>query len=180
MWWVAADGRHLPNVALPDGSFSARGYGEQYVLVIPAWDVVIVHRVDTFVPDNEVSDSQFGYLVRLILQAGPEDVSPFTVSGAIELGEEDLEEFVGQYRLSQVPEEFRDELPQEASVELKAGILQAAAPGLDPLEMVPIAPARFRDVSWSVDLVECSVNGDVVESMTVSSDAITIVFEPKK
>ena len=26
MWWVTVDGTHVPNVVLPDGSFSAHGY----------------------------------------------------------------------------------------------------------------------------------------------------------
>jgi hypothetical protein len=183
MWWVAADGRHLPNVALPDGSFSARGAGGQHVLVISAWDVIIVHRVDTFIPDNEVSDSQFGRLVRLILQAGPAgmDLGVPNVAEGIELDAAELERFVGPYKLSQGPEGLSDELPQEVSIELNDGRLQATVPGEAPLELIPIAPTRFRDASCSVDLVEFGVNGDVVESMTVTiGAAVTIVFEPKE
>jgi CubicO group peptidase (beta-lactamase class C family) len=182
MWWVAADGRHLPNVALPDGSFSARGAGGQHVLVIPAWDVVIVHRVDTFIPDNEVVDSQFGRLVRLILQAGPQgmDLGVPNVAEGIELDAAELERFVGPYKLSQGPEGVSDELPQEVSIELNDGRLQATAPGEAPLELIPIAPTRFRDASCSVDLVEFGVNGEVVESMTVKIGTVAIVFEPEK
>jgi CubicO group peptidase (beta-lactamase class C family) len=68
MWWVAANGRHLPGAALPDGSFSARGAGGHYVLAVPALDVVIVHRADTDAW-KPVSDAQFGALVNLILEA---------------------------------------------------------------------------------------------------------------
>lgn len=68
MWWVAANGRHLPGAALPEGSFSARGAGGHYVLAVPALDVVIVHRVDTDARKS-VSDAQFGALVNLILEA---------------------------------------------------------------------------------------------------------------
>ncbi len=68
MWWVAAEGRHIPTVTLPDGSFSARGYGGHYILVIPEYDLVIVHRVNTW-DGHSVNSVEFGLLVGLILQA---------------------------------------------------------------------------------------------------------------
>jgi len=42
LWWVPA-----PDAGLPEGSFWAWGLGNQAVLVIPAWDSVIVHQSDT-------------------------------------------------------------------------------------------------------------------------------------
>jgi len=69
MWWVAANGRHVPGVSIPDGSYSARGAGGHYILVIPAYDLVIVHRVNTDIQGNSVSDEEFGKLVKLILDA---------------------------------------------------------------------------------------------------------------
>jgi len=71
MWWVATGGKHLPGVEIPDGSFSARGAGGHYCLVIPKWDLVIVHRVDTFKPGESVSSLEFGTLVKKILEARP-------------------------------------------------------------------------------------------------------------
>jgi len=71
MWWVATGGRHLPGVRIPDGSFSARGYRGHHLLVIPDWQTVIVHRVNTFQTGRSVSRSQFGKLVGLILAARP-------------------------------------------------------------------------------------------------------------
>jgi CubicO group peptidase (beta-lactamase class C family) len=68
MWWVAVNGRHFPNVTLPDGSFSAQGAYGQYCVVIPAYDLVVVHRVNSDAAD-EVSSSQFGLLLQYILQA---------------------------------------------------------------------------------------------------------------
>ena len=67
--WVAVDGRHLSGVTLPDGTYSARGAGGHYILVIPAYDTVIVHRVNTDLPDTQVTDVEFGHLVKLILDA---------------------------------------------------------------------------------------------------------------
>ncbi|MFM1555597.1 MAG: amidohydrolase family protein [Limisphaerales bacterium] len=69
MWWVAANGKFYPNVTLPDGAFSANGYRGHKVLVIPQWDLVIVHRVNTFEQEGSVSTAEFGELVKLILDA---------------------------------------------------------------------------------------------------------------
>ena len=74
MWWVAANGKHLPHAKIPDGSYSARGHRGHHVLVIPRWDLVIVHRVNTFTRDDRVSSEQFGQLVEKILQAKPDDL----------------------------------------------------------------------------------------------------------
>ena len=71
MWWVASRGKHLPGVQIPDGSYSARGYRGHYLLVIPEWDIVIVHRVNTFQQGRTVSRSQFGKLTEMILSARP-------------------------------------------------------------------------------------------------------------
>ena len=69
MWWVEVDGRHLPSVRVPAGTFSAQGVGAHLVVVVPAYDLVVVHRVDTEDPSNYVSDEQFGELLKLILDA---------------------------------------------------------------------------------------------------------------
>lgn len=72
MWWVSRDYNkfpHLPNVDLPEGTFSARGAGGHYILIIPEKDLLIVHRVDTDIPNNKVSKDEFGKLVALILDA---------------------------------------------------------------------------------------------------------------
>jgi CubicO group peptidase (beta-lactamase class C family) len=71
MWWVSRNYNkfpHLPGVSLPEGSFSARGAGGHYIMVIPAWDLVVVHRVDTY-EDNSVSSEEFGKLLQMILDA---------------------------------------------------------------------------------------------------------------
>lgn len=69
LWWIAKSGVHLPGVTLPEGSYSARGAGGHYILVIPALDLVIVHRVNTDIGGRSVSSGDFGELVRLILAA---------------------------------------------------------------------------------------------------------------
>lgn len=72
MWWVAVDGKHFPGVTLPEGSYSARGYRGQYLLVVPEWDLVISHRVNSFQPGTAVTKREFGKLVSMILKARPE------------------------------------------------------------------------------------------------------------
>lgn len=72
MWWVARDHNkypHLPNVDIPEGSYSARGAGGHYVMIIPKYNMVIVHRVDTDKPKGRVSTAEAGTLFNLILQA---------------------------------------------------------------------------------------------------------------
>lgn len=69
MWWVAAGNKSLPGVNLPDGSFWAWGTRGHYLVVVPALDLVVVHRVNSDVPGREVSAKEFGRLLRLILDA---------------------------------------------------------------------------------------------------------------
>ena len=71
MWWVAVDGEHFPGVSLPDGSFSARGYRGQYLVVIPAWNMVIAHRVNSFQEGTRVTKGDFGKLLAKIFAARP-------------------------------------------------------------------------------------------------------------
>jgi N-acyl-D-amino-acid deacylase len=71
MWWIAVDDTHLPGVSLPDGSFSARGNRGQYLVVIPKWDLVVCHRVNSFQKDRSVSKGEFGKLLALIISARP-------------------------------------------------------------------------------------------------------------
>lgn len=72
MWWVARDHNkypHLPYAEIPEGSYSARGAGGHYVMIIPAYDLVIVHRVNTDKPGNRVNSEEAGKLFDLILKA---------------------------------------------------------------------------------------------------------------
>ena len=70
MWWSGFASDWAPTVTLPEGTFYALGFGSQYLFVIPAHDLVIVHTVDM---ERErwpwVSDPQIGRLMWLILSA---------------------------------------------------------------------------------------------------------------
>ncbi len=69
MWWLERDGVFLPGVMTPKGSFAAMGAGGHYCLVIPALDMVVVHRVDTETPGRAVDAFGMGRLLRQLLAA---------------------------------------------------------------------------------------------------------------
>ena len=79
MWWTGEGESLFPNVKVHGHCFFAAGYGGHYVIVLPYADLVVVHRVDTDLPDRRVDLDQMGYLLRLILSAaGQEDLGPLT------------------------------------------------------------------------------------------------------
>jgi CubicO group peptidase (beta-lactamase class C family) len=69
MWWVSSGGPHFPSAFFKGEAFSAQGAGGHYILVVPYLDLVIVHRVNTDDPKLFVTNSQFGHLVQLIMNA---------------------------------------------------------------------------------------------------------------
>lgn len=69
MWWVAVAGKHFPGVEVEDGTFSARGAGGHYIVIIPKRDLVVVHRVNTDIADRQVKDTDFAGLLKMILDA---------------------------------------------------------------------------------------------------------------
>ena len=73
LWWVARDFNKFSlqlGASVPEGTFMAHGSGGHSVLVVPEYDLVIVHRVDTDVRGGKrVSKEEEGRLVGLILNA---------------------------------------------------------------------------------------------------------------
>lgn len=69
LWWVTINGNHFPDVQLKDGTFSAQGARGHFIVVIPDRKLVIVHRVNTDIQGKQVSITQFGTLLKLILEA---------------------------------------------------------------------------------------------------------------
>jgi CubicO group peptidase (beta-lactamase class C family) len=69
LWWVAPGERQF-GVFLGKGSFSARGSGGNFILVAPAFDIVVVHEGDKE-HGKFVSEGDFGGLVRRIMNAAP-------------------------------------------------------------------------------------------------------------
>lgn len=80
LWWSGFASDWAPTVTLPEGTFYALGFGSQYLFILPAQDIVIVHVVDM---EREhwpwVSDFQIGRLLWLILSAARvRDIGPDT------------------------------------------------------------------------------------------------------
>ncbi|ERJ58644.1 serine hydrolase domain-containing protein [Sphingobacterium paucimobilis] len=72
MWWVARNFNKYPHfngVELPESAYSARGAGGHYLVIIPDYDMVIVHRVDTDIPGNRVAAKDFNTLLQMILDS---------------------------------------------------------------------------------------------------------------
>lgn len=84
LWWVGFSHDTAPAVTLPAGTFAALGFGGQYAFVIPAFDLVIVHRAARF-QDGGPSMREFGRLLWLLLDAGHfSDIGPDATIAAAE------------------------------------------------------------------------------------------------
>ena len=69
LWWVSSGGPHLTSAFFKGEVFSAQGWGGHYILVVPYLNMVVVHRVNTDEQGRQVTNSQFGHLVQLIMNA---------------------------------------------------------------------------------------------------------------
>ncbi len=80
LWWTGPlDSPFGPVVRVPAGTFFAQGVQAQYALVLPAYDMVIVHRVDSDTSRADPNLRQVGRLVWLILKAaGMDGIGPDT------------------------------------------------------------------------------------------------------
>ena len=86
LWWIGfPDNNGAPTVRVPPGTFAAMGAEGQYAFVIPAYDLVVVHRINSDVPVGplpgqrkpEPTTPQLARLLWLILSAaGDRDVGP--------------------------------------------------------------------------------------------------------
>lgn len=71
MWWIGLDGVHFGQ-KLPPPVFSARGYYGQYVVVVPSYDLVVVHKVDSGKTNHaKIANADFGKLFAALMAAGP-------------------------------------------------------------------------------------------------------------
>lgn len=86
LWWIGFPSNNgAPTVNVPPGTFAAMGAEGQYAFVIPAYDLVIVHRINSDVPIGtlpgqrkpEPTTPQLARLLWLVLSAaGDNDVGP--------------------------------------------------------------------------------------------------------
>jgi CubicO group peptidase (beta-lactamase class C family) len=68
LWWVGANGKQF-EVKFPGRTYSARGNHGQFMIVNPAMDLVIVHRVNSDVRGAKVGSKDFGRLLKTIMAA---------------------------------------------------------------------------------------------------------------
>lgn len=71
MWWIGEGDGGFPNVHEGSGSYYASGYGGHNVIVMPARDLVVVHRADTDA-GLMVDEAKIGILLWMILDAAGE------------------------------------------------------------------------------------------------------------
>ena len=82
MWWIGfLRDMGAPTVKVPPGTFEAMGAEGQYAFVIPAYDLVIVHRINSDIPASQRNEpptfQQMARLLWLVLSAaGDNDVGP--------------------------------------------------------------------------------------------------------
>lgn len=72
MWWTTKDGRLFPGVKLPEGSYAATGLGGHFMIIIPEYKMILVHRVDTHTlisTGKSVGERDAAKLINLILNA---------------------------------------------------------------------------------------------------------------
>lgn len=69
MWWLERGGVFYPGVRCPAGSYSANGAGGHYCMVVPQYDMVIVHRVDTETPATALSKFGYGRFLKAVFAA---------------------------------------------------------------------------------------------------------------
>ncbi|MBN7776556.1 serine hydrolase [Nitratireductor aquimarinus] len=68
-WWLERDGVFVSGVRTPPGSYAAQGAGGHYCMIIPALDMVLVHRVDTDQEGRAVNQIEFGALLKALFSA---------------------------------------------------------------------------------------------------------------
>jgi CubicO group peptidase (beta-lactamase class C family) len=81
MWWIGfLRDMGAPTVKVPPGTFEAIGAEGQYAFVIPAYDLVIVHRINSDIPPSQRKEPSFPQMARLLWlvlsAAGDTEVGP--------------------------------------------------------------------------------------------------------
>jgi len=168
LWWIAKNGRHLPNVLLPHGSFSAQGGPGQFLLVLPDQDIIIVHLVDSWKPCREVPLSELGHLVHLIFEANDllyDEMPSYSEDQRLQF-DVDMQQYIGQYECQTLG------LP--AYIELHNNDLVLKIEGMDVFPIIAITPTRFLIKNWLGGLVEFDITETQIKSMTV------VLSEPGK
>lgn len=73
LWWTCVNGNLFHGLPLPEGSYASYGMGGQFLLVIPARDLVVVHMGNPDDPTyQQPATAQLCRLMQLILEASGE------------------------------------------------------------------------------------------------------------
>ena len=63
MWWIQTNAKGHPDLGIPDGTFTASGFGGQRLTVIPAIRTVIVNLMNTDVPGPRLGGNDWDALL---------------------------------------------------------------------------------------------------------------------
>jgi CubicO group peptidase (beta-lactamase class C family) len=78
MWWTLDAGSRLPNLRIPEAAYYAAGYRGHRMLLLPGRDLLLVHRVNTYLPKKgawsegmapAISNRRIGRLLWTLLDA---------------------------------------------------------------------------------------------------------------
>jgi CubicO group peptidase (beta-lactamase class C family) len=69
MWWIQVDADKHPELAIPDGAYTASGNGGQRLTVIPAIQTVIVNLMNTDSPGPRIGSNQWDMIVARVMAA---------------------------------------------------------------------------------------------------------------
>lgn len=69
MWWIQTNARAYPELAIPDGSFTASGHGGQRLTVIPQIETVVVNLMNTDEPGPRIGSREWDGLLAKVLGA---------------------------------------------------------------------------------------------------------------
>jgi CubicO group peptidase (beta-lactamase class C family) len=138
LWWIQTIGK-LKEL----GMYSARGFGEHAIVIIPKANLVVVHRVDTY-QGKRVSFSEIGTLLEKILQSkvgAPKEnpkLVPFPSTSqkmaVIQLPQEQLDNYVGTYIV---------EDDSIAKITRSGNKLLFRGPRGDIHRLLPLSPEKF-------------------------------------
>jgi CubicO group peptidase (beta-lactamase class C family) len=137
MWWAGTRGGLFPGVQVKGHCYYASGWGGHHLIVLPFRNLVVVHRVNTEWPFNQVTTWQVGRLLWHILEA----------AGVEEIGE-------------------KPTLASAAGVRLTGAALQQALSGctLQASDYTVKIPDAGRMEFWAggrrIDAAEWGVAGD--------------------
>ena len=95
------------------------------------------------------------------------------------LDEGTLARFVGRYALAEVPEAFRQALPEAVTLQVEGGELFAVAPDKGCLSLVPIAATRFATPENPDLELQFHMVGDRVEKLTLEAGPVLAVYTPE-